>query len=361
MIVTPKPDLKIEPVARDSLSTARHQRGLPLMDRHAATPVTWGTKHKSKTFLEVMQNDAQYLKWVESHVNPKTDDQAKFVEYGKHYLKKQSDRLEKEARREARFQEKEKSRRNESISSTTSDSTDSDRSRRRRSSERSKKQKDQEERADRDQRRRKEKSRKDRKSSSSSSESEGQRRHPKKEKKENKEKKEKKEKVHPLPRQNPKPMPRKPSGASSSTDQARPMDVDEGERRRTRQQRNEYAYRRPKSDTDDGQNQAEPEPSDDEDPAAELDPRMSRRIQHLTEKINELQLEVATLESRSDYKNKETLIYRWKNLVQGTMLIQQQEVKVYLRLARNAVKVRTEQLEDTWLLAEEPSRSRPRR
>ena len=78
------------------------------MDRHAATPVTWGTKHKSKTFLEVMQTDAQYLKWVESHVNPKIDDQTKFVEYGKHFLKKQSERLEKEARREAERLEKER-------------------------------------------------------------------------------------------------------------------------------------------------------------------------------------------------------------------------------------------------------------
>ena len=139
------------------------------------------------------------------------------------------------------------------------------------------------------------------------------------------------------------------------------MDVDEEERRRTRQQRNEYAYRRPKSDTDDDKSQAEPEPSDDEDPAAEPDSRMSRKIQHLTEKIEELQLEVATLESRSDYKNKEALTFKWTILVQGAMLTHKQDVKAYLRLARNAVKVRTEQLEDTWLLAEEPSRSRRRR
>ena len=74
-----------------------------------------------------------------------------------------------------------------------------------------------------------------------------------------------------------------------------------------------------------------------------------------------MQLEVATLESRSEYQDKEVLIYRWTVLVQGTMLAHHQDAKTYLRLARNAVKIRTEQLEASWLLAEEPSRSRRRR
>ena len=64
------------------------------------------------------------------------------------------------------------------------------------------------------------------------------------------------------------------------------------------------------------------------------------------------------MESQNQYANKSGIIFKWTLITQGAILVHKQEAKAYLRLARSAIRVRTEQLEDTWLLAEEPSKGR---
>ena len=130
------------------------------------------------------------------------------------------------------------------------------------------------------------------------------------------------------------------STARSSTD--KPMEVDDERRRhRKMEDRKKERYRPRIADSSD-------------------DDKGAKGVENLSDQLEKLQLDLATARNRGDYLTDENKTLRWKMMTLGTLHRDAEKPASYLKLAKGAVKVTTSQLEDTWLMADEPARSKRR-